>query len=132
STLSRITAPRILGGLFPSMARRAELFLLHPSSITRGGSFFGQRPQPPLGACSSAPKICSLKPRTQKGLSQVGPSRVIPVSLLTEHNGLIHFEEDLLDYRLRQSVPLQCLIIECLECHQHFELSERCLPKVLV
>ena len=36
---------------------------LHPSSIARGGSFFGQGPQPPLGTCSSAPKICSLKPR---------------------------------------------------------------------
>ena len=59
-------------------------------------------------------------------------SRVIPVSLLTEHDGLIHFDEHLLDHRLRQSVPLQCLIIECLERHQHFELGERCLPKVLV
>ena len=60
------------------------------------------------------------------------PSRVIPVSLLTEHDGLIHFEEHPLDHRLRQSVPLQCLIIECIERHQHFELGERCLPKVLV
>src|SRR5262245_727376 len=60
------------------------------------------------------------------------PSRGISVSLLTEHDGLIHFDEHLLDHRLRQSVPLQCLIIECLERHQHFELCERCLPKVLV
>src|SRR5215472_14876998 len=55
-------------------------------------------------------------------------SRVIPVSLLIEHYGFIHFDERPLDYRLRQSVPLQCLIIEP---HQHFELSERCLPKSL-
>jgi hypothetical protein len=50
-------------------------------------------------------------------------------SLLIEHDGLIRFEERPLDHRLRQSVPLQCLIIEP---HHHFELSERCLPKVLV
>src|SRR5262245_42779524 len=49
--------------------------------------------------------------------------------LLTEHDCFIHFDERPLDHRLRQSVPLQCLIIEP---HQHFELSERCLPKVLV
>jgi hypothetical protein len=52
-----------------------------------------------------------------------------PSSLLIEHDGLIRFEERPLDHRLRQSVPLQCLIIEP---HHHFELSERCLPKVLV
>ena len=42
-----------------------------------------------------------------------------PSSLLIEHDGLIHFEERPLDRRLRQSVPLQYLIIER---HQHFEL----------
>ncbi len=52
-----------------------------------------------------------------------------PSSLLIEHDGLIHFDERPLDRRLRQSVPLQYLIIEP---HQHFELCERCLPKVLV
>jgi hypothetical protein len=52
-----------------------------------------------------------------------------PSSLLIEHDGLIRFEERPLDHRLRQSVPLQCLIIEP---HHYFELSERCLPKVLV
>src|SRR5262249_17670667 len=51
-----------------------------------------------------------------------------PSSLLIEHDGLIHFEERPLDHRLRQSVPLQYLIID----HQHFELCERCLPKGLV
>src|SRR5262249_22595761 len=51
-----------------------------------------------------------------------------PSSLLTEHDGLIHFDERPLDYRLRQSIPLQYLIID----HQHFEFCERCLPKVLV
>jgi len=55
-----------------------------------------------------------------------------PSSLLIAHDGLIHFDEHPLDHRLRQPVPLQCLIIECLERHQHFELCERCLPKVLV
>jgi hypothetical protein len=34
-----------------------------------------------------------------------------PSSLLIEHDGLIHFEERPLDRRLRQSVPLQYLII---------------------
>ena len=52
-----------------------------------------------------------------------------PSSLLIEHDGFIHFEERPLDRRLRQSVPLQYLIIQS---HQHFELCERCLPKVLV
>src|SRR5262245_23739290 len=52
-----------------------------------------------------------------------------PSSLLIEQDGLICFEERPLDYWLRQSVPLQCLTIEP---HQHFELCERCLPKVLV
>src|SRR5262249_24575361 len=52
-----------------------------------------------------------------------------PSSLLTEHDYFIHFDERPLDHRLRQSVPLQYLI---LEPHQHFELCERCLPKVLV
>src|SRR5262249_8889594 len=52
-----------------------------------------------------------------------------PSSLLTEHDGFIHFDERLLDHRLRQPVVLQYLIIER---HQHFELCERCLPKVLV
>jgi len=47
-----------------------------------------------------------------------------PSSLLTEHDGLIHFEERPLDHRFRQSVPLQYPIIEP---HQHFELCERCL-----
>jgi hypothetical protein len=42
---------------------------------------------------------------------------------------LIRFLERPLDYRLRQSVPLQRLIIQP---HQYFELSERCLPKELV
>jgi hypothetical protein len=42
-----------------------------------------------------------------------------PSSLLIEHDGLIRFEERPLDRRLRQSVPLQYLIIEP---HQHFEL----------
>jgi hypothetical protein len=63
-------------------------------------------------------------------------ARVLPIvvlgklsSLLIEHDGLIHFHERPLDHRLRQSVPLQYLIIEP---HQHFELCERCLPKVLV
>src|SRR5262249_30621803 len=81
----------------------------------------------------------SKKCRGKKGPSRLTgpgpaapPSRVISVSLLTEHDGSIHFDEPLLDHRLRQSVPLQCLIIECLERHQHFELCERCLPKVLV
>jgi hypothetical protein len=62
-------------------------------------------------------------------LGAAPPSRVISVSLLIEHDGLIRFEERPVDHRLRQSVPLQCLIIER---HQHFELCERCLPKVLV
>src|SRR5215472_2722469 len=57
------------------------------------------------------------------------PSRVIPVSLLTEHDSFIHFDERPLGHRLRQSVPLQYPIIDP---HQHFELCERCLPKVLV
>jgi len=57
------------------------------------------------------------------------PSRVIPVSLLTEHDGLIRFEERPIDHRLGQSVPLQYLIIEP---DQNFELCERCVPKVLV
>jgi hypothetical protein len=52
-----------------------------------------------------------------------------PSSLLIEHDGLIHFEERPLDHRLGQSVPLQYLFIEP---HQHLELCERCLPKVLV
>jgi hypothetical protein len=52
-----------------------------------------------------------------------------PSSLLIEHDGLIHFDECPLDHRLRQSVPLQYLIIER---HEHFELGERCLPEVLV
>ena len=52
-----------------------------------------------------------------------------PSSLLIEHDGFIHFDERPLDHRLRQSVPLQYLIIAP---HQHFELCERCLPKVLV
>jgi hypothetical protein len=52
-----------------------------------------------------------------------------PSSLLIEHDGFIHFDERPLDHRLRQPVPLQYLIIER---HQHFELGERCLPKVLV
>ena len=56
-------------------------------------------------------------------------SRVIPVSLLIEHDGFIHFDERPLDHWLGQSVPLQYLIIQP---HQHFELCERCLPKVLV
>src|SRR5262245_48112978 len=47
--------------------------------------------------------------------------------LLIAHDGLIHFLERPLDHRFRQSVPLQYLIID----HQHFELCERCLPKVL-
>jgi hypothetical protein len=52
-----------------------------------------------------------------------------PSSLLIEHDGFIHFDERPLDHRLRQPIPLQYLIIER---HQHFELSERYLPKVLV
>ena len=52
-----------------------------------------------------------------------------PSSLLTEHDCFIHFDEHPLDYRLRQSVPLQYPIIDP---HQHFELCERCLPKALV
>src|SRR5262245_64576606 len=52
-----------------------------------------------------------------------------PSSLLIEHDGFIHFDERPLDHRLRQSVPLQYPIIDP---HQHFELCERCLPKVLV
>ena len=52
-----------------------------------------------------------------------------PSSLLIEYDGLIRFEERPLDHRLRQSVPLQYPIIEP---HQHFELCERCLPKLLV
>jgi hypothetical protein len=52
-----------------------------------------------------------------------------PSSLLIEHDGFIRFDERPLDRRLWQSVPLQYLIIEP---HQHFELCERCLPKVLV
>src|SRR5262245_49100081 len=59
------------------------------------------------------------------GFWWASPSRVIP----TEHDGFIRFDERPLDHRLRQSVPLQYLIIEP---HQHFELCERCLPKVLV
>src|SRR5262249_24518063 len=55
-----------------------------------------------------------------------------PSSLLTEHDGLIHFDKHLLDHRLRQSVPLQCLIIECIERYQYFALCERCLPKGLL
>jgi len=51
-----------------------------------------------------------------------------PSSLLIEHDGFIHFDERPLDHRLRQSVPLQYPI----ERNQHFELCERCLPKVLV
>jgi hypothetical protein len=51
-----------------------------------------------------------------------------PSSLLIEHDGLICFDERPFDHRLRQSVPLQYPIIEP---HQHFELCERCLPKVL-
>jgi hypothetical protein len=52
-----------------------------------------------------------------------------PSSLLIEHDGFIRFDERPLDRQLWQSVPLQYLIIEP---HQHFELCERCLPKVLV
>ena len=50
-------------------------------------------------------------------------------SLLIEHDALIHLDERPLDRRLRQSVPLQYPIIQS---HEHFELCERCLPKVLV
>ena len=62
-------------------------------------------------------------------LGAAPPSRVISVSLLIEHDGLIRFEERPVDHLLRQPVPFQCLIIER---HQHCELGERCLPKVLV
>src|SRR5215472_5254801 len=50
-----------------------------------------------------------------------------PSSLLIEHDGFIHFDQRPLDHRLRQSVPLQYLIIER---HQHFELGERCLSRL--
>src|SRR5262249_26244721 len=73
---------------------------------------------------------CHKKPLPLTGRGAAAPpSRVIPVSLLIEHDGLIHFDERPLDHRLRQSVPLQYLIIKP---HQHFELCERRLPKVLV
>src|SRR5262249_44080760 len=89
---------------------------------------------PRPGTCSSTPKICSLEPWTEKapaikGRGAAAPSsRVIPVSLLIEHDGFIHFDERPHDHRLRQSVPLQYPIID----HQHFELCKRCLPKALV
>src|SRR5262245_58100352 len=73
-----------------------------------------------------------LSPWTEKAPAIDGqgtaapPSRVIPVSLLTEHDSFIHFDERPLGHRLRQSVPLQYPIIDP---HQHFELCERCLPK---
>src|SRR6516162_9239557 len=40
---------------------RAEPFFCRLRSSLVQSVFFGQRPQPPLGTCSSAPKICSLK-----------------------------------------------------------------------
>ena len=49
-----------------------------------------------------------------------------PSSLLIEHDGLIHFLERPLDYRLRQTVPPQCLIIQP---HQHFELCDLLLGR---
>src|SRR5262245_12343726 len=67
---------------------------------------------------------CTFKMRPTTAPS-APPSRVIP----TAHDCFIHFDERPLDYRLRQSVPLQYLIIER---HQHFELCKRCLPKALV
>src|SRR5262249_44747735 len=41
---------------------RAEHFFEALTEFPGPDAFFGQGPQPPLGACSSAPKICSLKP----------------------------------------------------------------------
>src|SRR5215471_5741490 len=103
---------RTLEGLNGKMCEQ-----LHTSLVVQkmqgGRAMFGtKRPQPLTGQGPSAP-----------------PSRVIRVSLLIEHDGLIHFDERPLDHRLRQSVPLQYLIIKP---HQHFELCERRLPKVLV
>ena len=43
---------------------RAEPFFCRLRSSLVQSVFFGQRPQPPLGTCSSAPKICSLEPST--------------------------------------------------------------------
>jgi hypothetical protein len=56
----------------------------------RKNSMGTKRPQPLTGQGAAAP-----------------PSSVIPVSLLIEHDGFIHFDERLLDHRLRQSARLQ-------------------------
>src|SRR5260370_35633896 len=47
-----------------SASRRAEHFFLKlsRSSLVQSVFFLDNAPQPPLGSCSSAPKICSLKP----------------------------------------------------------------------
>jgi hypothetical protein len=45
---------------------RAEHFFEALTEFPGPDAFFGQGPQPPLGTCSFAPKICSLKPWFRK------------------------------------------------------------------
>src|SRR6516164_8291557 len=112
------------GAMCPLLARQIDVAMPDFGGATRERcvSYFTLRRLSKKCRWKKAPAIDGQGPSAP-------PSRVIPVSLLIEHDGFIHFDERLLDHRLRQSVPLQYLIIER---HQHFELCERCLPKVLV
>src|SRR5215471_9071498 len=47
----------------PLCTRRAEHFFEALTEFPGPDAFFGQGPQPPLGACSSAPNICSFTPK---------------------------------------------------------------------
>src|SRR5215831_19715663 len=59
----------------------------------------------------SLPRRAVPRPKIAPAVDDRGtaapPSRVIPVSLLTEHDSFIHFDERPLHHRLPQSVPLQ-------------------------
>ena len=64
------------------------------------------------------PRRNPVAPAVDSQGTAASQSRVIPI----EHDGFIRFDERPLDYRQRQSVPLQYLIIER---HQYFAQHDR-------
>src|SRR5262249_22208090 len=116
---------------FLDKARRAVTLHLPTSDNSRSGDPYQirQRIKARSEIVTHWPMIITARPPS---LSFMGHPIVIfgeAVISADRARRFIHFEERPLDRRLRQSVPLQHLIIEP---HQHFELCKRCLPKVLV
>src|SRR5215472_1641481 len=83
--LHGITSHQLMGEIFRRSSYTAAVSSIASTEFPRPERIFWTRAAATLGTCSSAPKICSLKPPAQRHSLALIPASVLPWEIASAH-----------------------------------------------